>query len=141
MQVDRLKPLEVWEPRCHGEWLNRGIFVICSRDGGDLITMQPPSVGSNPWQVYERLLHDDKTISVPFAGGRFSLTEFDFTIIRLQLELVPELFLRVFASPQTGPSHWFNRYRPARILIRSEPTEWGTIDDVLRPHGDPLDEG
>jgi hypothetical protein len=67
--------------------------------------------------------------------------EFDFTLPPSELELVPDFFLRVFASPQLGPLHWFNRYRTARILIRSQPTEWGTIDDVLGKVATPLNAG
>jgi hypothetical protein len=132
MEAERLKPLEVWEPRWHGEWLEKGVFVVSSRAGTDVITMEPLSFASDPWQLYERLLCYDNSISEPVAGGRFSLSEFDFTLLRSHIAAVPELFQRVFASPQLGPGHWFNRYRGARILIRSQATEWGTVDDVLR---------
>lgn len=132
------EPIEVWEPRCHGKYLDCGIFLICRRNGFDVITLNPVTVGAEPLQVYERLLYDDKTISYPQAGGHFSLAKFDFTLPLPQIELVPSFFRRVFESPQVGPSHWFNRYRPARILIRSEPTEWGTVDDVLAATSSPL---
>jgi hypothetical protein len=138
LQTKIRESIEVWEPCCHGAWLDSGIFLICRRGNTDVITLNPPSVGAHPSQVYERLLCDDTSISSPYAGGSFSLTEFDFTLPPSQLELVPEFFLRVFASPQIGPQHWFNRYRTARILIRSNPSGWGTIDDVLRVPGIPL---
>lgn len=133
MAIDLREPIEVWEPRCRGDWRDFGIFLICRRDGADVIMLTPRSMGAHPLQVYERLLYDNHPISRPDAGGLFSLTEFDFTVPPNHLDLVPEFFRRVFASPQIGPSHWFNRYRSAHILIRSEPSEWGTIDDVL--HG------
>jgi hypothetical protein len=132
MQVEFREPIEVWEPRCHGKWLDEGIFLICRRSGADVITLNPQSIGTHPLQVYERLLCDDRSVGLPQAGGSFSLTEFDFTLLPTHLDSVSEIFLRVFASSQIGPSHWFNRFRSARILIRAEPSDWGTIDDVLR---------
>ena len=59
MRAEPREPIEVWEPRCHGEWLDLGIFLICKRGGTDVITLNPPSVGAHPLQVYERLLYED----------------------------------------------------------------------------------
>lgn len=127
------RPIELFQPRCRGEWLDQGIFLVCSRDGTDLFHMVPKSYCSAPQELHEHLLEENHAlISRPFAGGRFSVEIFDFTLLQTEIDVIPEIFRRVFANPEIDDSHWFHRFREARILIRSREAGLGTVNDVLR---------
>lgn len=141
MLSEHLEPLEVWEGRCHGIWRASGVFLIYTRDGTEIIRMEPEAYGSDPLQVYASLLEYDRSIHQPTAGGYYKISEFNFTLLPPDRNRIPEFFVRVFSSAQVGPSHWFNQYRGAQILIRSAQSGFGTIEDVLQAAARPLTSG
>lgn len=126
------KPLCIFEDRYRGDYPREGVFLVYPHGGEDLIRLEPLGYATTPLGLYERLLCDDKArIGGPLAGGRYDVTKFDFTLLRIPDGTVPELFVRLFRTIVREQRDWFGMYLNAEIHLRSEPSPFGTIRAVL----------
>ena len=95
--------------------------------------MVPNTYCGAPEEFHGRLVGaNDAVISMPLAGGGFSTSFFDFTMVPNDIDTIPLIFKRLFANPEIDDEHWFQSFVSARILIRSRETGWGSVCDVLR---------
>jgi hypothetical protein len=133
MNTASLDPIGISQSRCRGEWLDKGVFLVYTRDGVDIFHMVPNTYCGVPEEFHGYLVDaNDAVISMPLAGGGFSTSFFDFTMVPNDMDTIPLIFKRLFANPAIDNEHWLQRFISARILIRSRETGWGSVSDVLR---------
>lgn len=129
------KPLCIHEGRHRGRYPGKGVFLIYPHDGKDLILMEPFNVATDWCALWEWVLSaNNAVIGDPLAGGNYDTKKFDFAFLRAPDVAIPELFVRLFNTISPNQAMWFRMYLDAQILLRSAPSDFGTIRSVLAKH-------
>lgn len=133
---DALRPLGLYEDRYRGDPIDEGSFLIYCHAGEDVIRMEPLGYAANHEILRDQILSNGGAkVGKPIAGGKFSLATFDFRVTwSLDVLEIPNLFVRLHATLKDDERDAFDRYLDAAILLKGQPSPWGSIRDILARH-------
>lgn len=134
--IEPLEPLSKIEGRSRGDYLGAGsfLFYYSSKHQRAVVALEPRSLAPGPKDLRDHVSRDpdDLPTSPWWAGGYFSPTSFDFTLlVGVALDEIPRLFARLVVTLRQDERTDFDRYMSAQILVRSQTTSWGTIQDAV----------